>query len=200
MKKILFILLLLITYIFICAYSYSTDISNELSNSILRLHIIANSNSKKDQEAKYKVKNNILSYLSNLSSYCSSKEETIQLINEHKETIEELANQTLLKEGLCYTSTVEFNRRNFETKNTSIQKLPTGNYDTIDIKLGNASGQNWWSILYPTFCYTDENSTTIDNTLSTEEYNLITNYNNPTINFKFKFIEFFNSIDFSLSD
>ena len=78
--------------------------------------------------------------------------------------------------------------------------LPCGNYDALEIKLGNNSGQNWWCVLYPSLCFTDVSSGKVPesskeelkNTLSDEEYLLILE-DTPTYNFKFKLVELFNN-------
>ena len=77
-KKLKFILILTILfsiYVFVCAYSYVSAVSEDLSSSVFRLHILANSNSEEDQNLKYKVRDNLLEYMNKICTNCSTKDE-----------------------------------------------------------------------------------------------------------------------------
>ena len=74
-KMILILTILLFAYTTVCAISYAQNISTDIANSVFRLHVIANSDSTEDQNLKYKVRDNLLSYMNELCKNCSSKQE-----------------------------------------------------------------------------------------------------------------------------
>ena len=99
-KRFLIILLLFTCYIFVSAFSYSNAVSEDLSNSVFRLHIVANSDSDEDQGLKLKVRDNVLAYMKEISSNISSKEAIVSLMNEHLNDFEAIARKTILDERL----------------------------------------------------------------------------------------------------
>lgn len=199
LKKIFLILILLTLYIFVSAYFYVQNVSDDLADSVFRLHIIANSNSTEDQNLKYKVRDNVIKYMDNLCENSTSKEETIKIVSNHLNDFTKIANNTILENGFNYNATVELGNFEFPTKNYGDISLPSGYYDALKIKLGNSSGQNWWCVLYPSLCFVDItqgivpecSKQELEESLTPEEYEIISNQNNATINFKFKLIEFF---------
>ena len=199
-KKIILLILLLSIYIFISAYSYVTYVSYDLANSVFRLHIVANSDSKEDQNLKYIVRDNIISYMNNLCSDSSSKEETIEIVSNHIDDFAKITNDTILENGFDYTADVEIGNFKFPTKNYGDISFPSGYYDALKVQLGNADGQNWWCVLYPSLCFVDitsgivpeESKEELQDSLTGEVYRILSDSDNVSINFKFKLIEFFN--------
>lgn len=195
---------LLFLYTLICSTYYVTAISSDLCESVFRLHIIANSDSVEDQNLKYKVRDNVIAYMNTLCSNTSSKEEVISIANEHLEDFKKIAIDTIKANGFNYEPEVEINNVFFPTKTYGDLSLPEGYYDALRIKIGNASGQNWWCVMFPPLCFVDvstgivpeESKELIKENLSDEEYNLICTGNNSESNsdikFKFKIVELLN--------
>lgn len=195
---------LLFLYTLICSTCYVTAISSNLCESVFRLHIIANSDSEEDQNLKYKVRDNVIAYMNTLCSNTSSKEEVISIANEHLDDFKKIAEDTIKTNGFNYESQVEINNVFFPTKTYGDLSLPEGYYDALRIKIGNASGQNWWCVMFPPLCFVDvstgivpeESKELIKENLSDEEYDLIctgNNFeNNSDIKFKFKIVELLN--------
>ncbi len=94
-KRFLIVLTIFSVFVFISAISYVNAVSEDISNSVFRLHVIANSDSEEDQELKYKVRDSVLQYMNKISSNCSSKEEVISLAEQHKDEFYEVALQTI---------------------------------------------------------------------------------------------------------
>ncbi len=199
-KRILLLIILLTLYVFVSFYCYSIKSLNNIEDKVFRLHIIANSDSEEDQNLKYKVKDNIISYMNNLCKDASSKEEAIKLAQKHIDDFKNIADFTILENDFNYTSNVEIGNYKFPTKYYGNIALPSGYYDALKIKLGSNSGQNWWCVLYPSLCFVDISSGTVPEsskeklkgTLSNEEYALISE-DTPTYNFKFKLVELFSN-------
>jgi len=199
-KKILLLIILFTLYIFVNCYFYAIKSSTNIENKIFRLHIVANSNSKEDQNLKLKVRDNVISYMNTICKNVNSKEDAIKVVQNHIYDFKEIADNTILENGFNYTSIAEIGNYRFPTKQYGDIALPSGYYDALEIKLGSNLGQNWWCVLYPSLCFTDFSSGIIPEpskenlreALSEEEYALISE-NTPTYNFKFKLVELFSN-------
>ena len=198
-KKLCIFFVLLSTYIIICSISYVRAVSSDLSNSVLRLHIIANSNSEDDQNLKYAVRDDLLEYMNKLCANCSSKQEAIQLVKENLEAFKEIALNSILEHGYSYNVKINIGEYEFPTKHYGDISLPAGTYDALKVEIGEASGQNWWCVMFPPLCFVDISSGIVDeeskdllkNDLNTEEFTLISDNSNIGLKFKFKIIELF---------
>ncbi len=203
-KTIIILLILLTLFVYISALSYVKYISSDLSKNVLRLHVIANSDSKEDQNLKYIVRDNIIEYMNSICSNVKSKDEALKLLSDNLHNFENIVNQTILDNGFSYNSSCELGTFNFPTKTYADISFPAGHYDALEIKLGSSQGQNWWCVLYPSLCFIDKSSATLSEeskeklqySLSNEEYKLISNKNNVTLKFKFKLIELLSKNDF----
>lgn len=196
--KYLTISLLFVFFIFFNAFSYVRAISADISNSVFRLHVIANSDSTEDQLLKYKVRDKIISYMKNISPNATTKETVrLEAIN-HQKDLEKIAKQVIEENGYNYDVKVTIGNFSFPTKTYGDISLPAGYYDAIKIEIGSALGQNWWCVMFPPLCFVDvtsgivpeESKELIKDNLSAEEYNLLSD-NTSDIKLKFKIIELF---------
>ena len=198
-KCTIILIFLFLLYIFINAYSYVNAISNNLSDNVFRLHVIANSDSVEDQNLKYIVRDKLISYMNNLCSNCTNKEEAIKIVNNNISSFQEIAKNTMLENGYNYNVTVEVGNFKFTTKTYGDISFPAGYYDALKVKIGTAKGQNWWCVMFPPLCFIDVTSGVVpdsskkqlQNNLSSEEYSLVSSSTNSSYNIKFKLIEFF---------
>lgn len=205
-KQILVILFLLTLFTFVSAISYVNAVSEDIANSVFRLHVIANSDSKEDQDLKLKVRDELLSYMNGLAANCSSKEEVVEMANSHREELKEIAEQVIKENGFDYEVDVQIGDATFPTKTYGDISLPAGNYDALKVKIGKADGQNWWCVMFPPLCFVDVSSGIVPDTskeelkenLNEEEYDLISENNDQEINFKFKLVEFFQNLKLGL--
>lgn len=198
-KYFLTILVLFIVFLLSTILSYSNQVFAGLQNNIFRLHILANSDNKDDQELKLKVRDSIIQYMEKINKNSSSKEETIFNISNHLDELQNIAIQTIKDNGYNYSVSLEIGNFYFPTKYYGNISLPAGNYDALRINIGDASGQNWWCSLFPPLCFIDissgylskEDSQTLEENLSTEEFMLVSS-ESPDIKFKFKLLELLN--------
>lgn len=199
--KNLKIFIVLFVYIFFSFGYYifsSESVFNEISESVLRLHVIANSNSKEDQEVKLKVRDAIISYMQDNCNVINSKIEASEWIKNNLNEIQEIANNVLKENNFSYDVNVEIGNFFFPTKFYGNVSFPEGRYDALKVKLGNANGDNWWCVMFPPLCFINSNPQFYDdkilkNELSNEAYEIIYN-DSEEIKFKFKSIEFFEEI------
>lgn len=203
MKKFIFnrftlVIFLLILFIFICALSYSTNVSAHLADSVFRLHVIANSDTDFDQNLKYTVRDKVLAYMETICEGELSKEDYIKIAYNNLENIQEIAQKTVLENGYNYEVNVSIGNFEFPTKTYGDVSFPAGFYDALRIEIGNASGKNWWCVMFPPLCFVDvtsgivpeESKETLKEDISSEEYDLITSAN-AEVKFKFKIVEMF---------
>lgn len=212
-KFTVIISILFLLYVYLLATNYTYAISEDLSNSVLRLHVIANSDTPEDQDLKYKVRDNIINYMNSISEDITSKEDALELAKNNKETFISIARQTIIDNGFNYDVNIDFGNFYFPTKNYGDISFPSGNYDAIKIEIGEAKGQNWWCVMFPPLCFVDvstgivpdESKSTIKDSLTDEEYSIIANGNsnessNTIIKFKFKLIELLNNSNILTAD
>ena len=115
-KKITIFTILFIIYFICCAGNYSKAITNNISDSVFRLHVIANSDSIYDQDLKYKVRDNILEYMKSITNNCNSKEEIRQIIISHLNDFKKIAQDTIYENNYNYDVTVEVGNFEFPIK------------------------------------------------------------------------------------
>ena len=196
---ILTLILLLIIYTIICAFSYVQAVSTDISNSVFRLHVLANSNSDAEQALKYKVRANLLKNMNGLCSNCTSKDEAIKIVTEHQDEFKQVALDTIYNEGYSYNVKINIGNFEFPTKQYGDISLPAGYYDALRVEIGEAKGRNWWCVMFPSLCFIDvssgfvpeESKEELQKVLSDEEYSLISDSSNSSIKFKFKLLELF---------
>ena len=201
-KMVIILTFLLFIYTSICAISYAQNISTDIASSVFRLHVIANSDSKEDQDLKYKVRDNLLKYMNKICKDCTSKEEAISLVEKNKD-IKQIALDTILNEGFSYDVNINIGNFEFPTKNYGDISLPAGLYDALRVEIGEAKGQNWWCVMFPPLCFVDissgvvpeESKEILQDNLTEEEFALISDKSSDEIQFKFKLLEFFNNND-----
>ena len=136
--------------------------------------------------------------MNSISSNISSKEEAINLIEKNKDNFYKIAKQVISDNGFNYEVDIEIGNFSFPTKTYGDISLPAGFYDALRIKIGNAAGQNWWCVMFPTLCFVDlengvvpeDSKSNLQDNLKEEEYNLISS-DNLEFKLKFKLVEFF---------
>ena len=202
MKTIKFIVILSILfliYIFFSAYSYVSAISDNMYNSVFRLHVIANSDSDEDQNLKYIVRDNLINYMNEKTNTFTSKEDIIEYAKNHIEDLKNIAEMTVKEQGYNYPVTVEIGNFEFPTKTYGDISFPAGNYDALRVKIGNANGRNWWCVMFPPLCFVDVSTGIVPETskeelkenLSDENYNLVSQSDNYDVKLKLKILELF---------
>ena len=199
LKMICILAFLLFIYTTICAISYAKSVSEDLENSVFRLHVIANCYSKEDQNLKYIVRDKLLQYMNSYLSNTSTKEDAIKIANKHLDEFKQVAINTIKEQGYSYNVNVKVGNFEFPTKTYGDISLPAGFYDALRVEIGEAKGQNWWCVMFPPLCFVDvtsgvvpeESKKELQNNLSEEEFALISDNQSSNIQFKFKLLEFF---------
>ena len=114
--KIIFVILLFFIFFLIKSYSYANYIFNDLSSNIFRLHIVANSNSTKDQSLKLNIRNKIIEYLNPKIKNCKSKNEVIKVVSDNIKELQKITISTIKENGYDYNVNLEIGNFYFPTK------------------------------------------------------------------------------------
>ena len=181
-------LMILLSAIFISVIP--TEAEGAVYDDTLRLHILAASDSARDQEFKIYLRDKILSEYSSVLSVRQSKEEAERILKESLGEITEFANSIAKEEGYEQKIRAEFGNEWYDTREYGDITLPRGYYSSLRIIIGDGDGQNWWCVIYPPLCLdvACENAPTDDavKKYSDEEFTLISKNG---YNVKFKILE-----------
>ena len=175
-----------------CTYDYREN--------LIRFHVIANSDSEKDQALKLKVRDAVIDYLKPKLENSMSIEESERIIKGEYDNLEKISKNIILENGYNYNVEVGLQYSNFPAKQYSSVVLPSGKYKALKVVIGEGKGKNWWCVMFPPLCFVDEESGVIDEktdkklqeVLTPEEYDLIMAKNKTEVEdlkFKFKIIE-----------
>lgn len=136
---------------------FSEAAVSDISSGIVRLHILANSDSQEDQKLKLAVRDRVLQYV---------KEQNIkterEYIESHLEEILSVCRDEIKHHGASYPVRAETGRFYFPAKRYEQIVLPAGNYEAVRILIGSGKGQNWWCVMYPPLCFTNETKGSLD--------------------------------------
>lgn len=145
------IVFLCLTIIVLSGVSYLTMPTTK--KEYLRIHIRANSNEQIDQAVKYKVKDDVVAFLTPKIAECDTFQKAINLLTDNLTEIEKVANTTLKENGFTYTSKASVKNEKFPTRKYEDLVLDGGFYDALILELGSGDGDNWWCVVYPPLCF-----------------------------------------------
>lgn len=187
--------------VLVTAVSYISWQVNDIEESVLRLHIVANSDSDEDQALKLIVRDEVVGRCGFLFENCTSAEQSIKTAADNIGFIKYVAEQVITENGYnydadCQVTQCVFPTKQYERPGDSVVSLPRGEYNALNIKIGDAQGKNWWCVMYPPLCFVDGVASVPDETdellksqLTASEYELITESDRPDIKIKFKIAE-----------
>ena len=125
---------------------------NALQESLIRLHVVANSDSSEDQAVKLQVRDAIVSYLQPIAAKCSNKEQAMAYIRENLDSLQNVANNALQILGQQTQAVVSLDKEIFDTREYDTFSLPAGVYESLRITIGEGQGKNWWCVVFPSLC------------------------------------------------
>ncbi len=166
--------------------------SERISDDVFRLHILANSDNKEDQQLKLKVRDAVLKKGQNVFTDCSSLEEIIASCESNIDLFEETATECIKENGYNYSVNAYVDKEYFNTREYEEITLPSGIYNALKIEIGEAKGHNWWCVMFPAICLSAVSDSEMNNILDEEEIELINSDNKFEI--RFKFVEIYEKI------
>ena len=168
---------------------------SEIYDSVLRLHVLANSDSKEDQELKLKVRDAILEASGELLFGISTRDEAALVIRKNIDRIEAVAQNTVACAGYDYAVNVTLTEEEYPTRSYESLCFPSGEYLSLRVMIGDAVGQNWWCVLFPPLCLSaasardDSFDGAVAVGLTDEQYRLITDTEDAKYTIRFKILE-----------
>lgn len=158
----------------------------EVYDSVIRLHILANSDSDYDQGIKLKVRDAILA-----AEVFGTAEDTADaeaMTNAAAEEALAIANAVLKEENAPYSASIAYGTESYPTREYGDISLPAGKYKSLRILLGDADGQNWWCVLFPPLCINSAKSTDLSVSGLGKETKVFEK-KNSVYKFRFKLLE-----------
>ena len=170
-----------------------TEAETEIVSDTIRLHVIANSDDVSDQMIKLAVRDVILEKLGSVISPAKEKGDAERLIIENIDAFRDAANEALAETGADMTSTVVFSTEYYPEKRYDGYTLPAGNYLSLQIKIGDAAGKNWWCVLYPQLSLGAAKSCegAVKTGFSSDQMQILTGGDKLQYKLKFKILELF---------
>ena len=124
-----------------------------LKNEVIRLHVVANSNTEEDQQVKISVKDAILEYLNETTLDMSDVQAVKEYLQTHLSEINQVVQEKLKELGVVTRSQVTFTQEEFGIREYDTFSLPSGIYESLRVELGEAQGKNWWCVVFPALCH-----------------------------------------------
>lgn len=124
----------------------------KLNEELIRLHIVANSDSVEDQEVKLQVRDAVTVSLRDAMEDVADVEEAKRWLQQNLLLIQNIANETLQKAGSSDQAEVSLCRETFDTRQYDTFTLPAGVYNALRITIGEGTGKNWWCVVFPSLC------------------------------------------------
>ena len=150
--RIVELALLLGTAVFLLTGAWALNTQRDLADRVVRLHVLANSDSEEDQALKLLVRDAVLERATALLEQTESRAEAEALLRESLPELETIAEETVRANGYSYAVTAELEDTSFPTKEYDGFSLPAGEYLALRILIGEGAGQNWWCVVFPPLC------------------------------------------------
>ena len=166
-KKCVLCLALVILMGFILFYTYIGDSQNQYEG-IVRLHVLANSDTVEDQALKLQVRDAVIEYMEKQDDL-NSAGEAREYLSENLNRLEKIAEGVIASEGYDYSARADLGVRYIPEKAYGGITFPAGNYEALNITIGRGEGENWWCVLFPPLCLLEEGTATDDEVVSGDE-------------------------------
>ena len=163
----------------------------EIRGDVLRLHVIANSDSDEEQQLKLKVRDAVLKAGKNIFNGSVTKENAEEKIENEKEILIKAAKKVIKENGFDYDVDITVTDEYFNTRTYENVTLPAGKYKAVRVLIGESAGKNWWCVMFPPLCIPAAETNT-DLYFSDKEVKLVET--NPKYEVRFKIIEIYESI------
>lgn len=167
-------------------------LAEELSQKVLRFHVIANSDSEKDQELKLQVRDAVGAYMQSKLTGADSLEQSKTIVLENLKDIIQVAENTVYQQGSSYHVKAALTWVDFPEKVYGEYHFPAGSYEALRLVIGQGEGKNWWCVMYPNMCFADSVYEEVDENaeealrevLTAEEYEAIMESGSYEVEFK----------------
>lgn len=167
------------------------DSCEELYSDVMRIHILANSDSAADQSLKLAVRDKVLEACSRYYDGCSGKDEALDITRSHIGEIEAAAEREIRRRGFDYPVSARIVTDDFDTRYYGSFTMPAGRYDALRLTIGDGAGKNWWCVMYPSLCVGAASADDMKEELDRGEYRVVTS---DKFDFRFRLVEYFEDV------
>lgn len=172
---------------------------NEIRGRVLRLHVLANSDSEEDQALKLKVRDTIVETAAGLFDTAGNEAEALEQAKKRLPEIEAAAQQRVYDEGYDYEVHATLVNMYFTTRQYETVTLPAGFYDALRITIGSGEGHNWWCVVFPPMCVSAATQAAeLSDVLEPEQEEIVTSPQKYEV--RFKIVEVFEGIGRQFSE
>ena len=165
----------------------------EIYDNVIRLHVLAESDSAEDQALKLKVRDAVIAQGEELLLHAESREEAEEMLRRSLDVIRAAAQNAVYREGSNAVVEVVLDKESYPTRTYEAVALPAGEYLSLQVRIGSAEGQNWWCVLFPPLCLSaasaDNEATCLSCGLTEEQYHLIADTDRTKYKLRFKILE-----------
>ena len=163
----------------------------QIYDSVLRLHVLANSDSEEDQALKLSVRDAILADTAHLFADCKSRAEASAVVKENLPLLQMSAERAIGEAGYSYPVRIELGEEEYPTKNYESACFPAGEYLSLRVLIGKGVGQNWWCVLFPPLCVSaaSESDGSVEVGLYGDQYAIVTETEDIKYKIRFKLLE-----------
>ena len=142
-----------------------------LENDVLRLHILANSDSREDQQLKLAVRDKLLESSEKLFGGCETLADMKERAQQKRSEINDIALSVIHEKGFDYTVKNSVINMGFNDRTYGDLTMPAGQYDALRVEIGSAQGHNWWCVMYPPLCLPAAEDVSADKKKAEEYFN-----------------------------
>ncbi|MBQ8356749.1 MAG: stage II sporulation protein R [Clostridia bacterium] len=169
----------------------------ELYDKVIRLHVLANSDSEEDQALKLTVRDAVVEKTRTLLENVDTKEAAEAVLRENLDVLEQTARRTLVEAGARHSVSVTLSREDYPTREYEQLAFPAGEYLSLRVMIGEAEGKNWWCVLFPPLCLSAASAQSKQETetvclsagLTGEQYRMIADTDSTKYKLRFKILE-----------
>ena len=169
---------------------------SDIYDAVLRLHVIANSDTEEDQALKLQVRDAVLGVTTSVLADCDTREQAIATLEQHMDELQQAAEQVIAAQGYAYEVTLLLGEEQYPTRSYESFCFPAGEYVSLRVMIGAAQGQNFWCVLFPPLCMsaasarkTQAEEELIAVGLSRDQYAIITETQQTKYRLRFKILE-----------
>ena len=180
----------------ICSFAKT---SQEIRSDVLRLHVIANSDSSVDQNLKIRLRDFLLEEGRRIFDGSVNVENAVEKIEPQIPALEKSAKEFIQASGFDYDVKISLSREYFTTRTYETVTLPAGRYLALRVVIGAGEGHNWWCVMFPPMCVpAADKKDEIENVFTEDEIKLVES--SPKYEIRFKVVEICEEIKESLNE
>ena len=189
---------LALTFLLIALVCLPIHGESEIYDTVVRLHVLANSDSEEDQALKLKVRDALLDVTAPLLENCHSQDEAVAALTPVLDDLKAVAEAVVTEEGYDYDVHIDLGKEEYPRRVYESCCFPAGSYVSLRVGIGEAEGQNWWCVLFPPLCLSaasaqDTEDAFVSVGLNKNQYGIITETGKTKYKIRFNLLETFHS-------